>query len=595
MKKAKSLSKKLVYVLLILMTILPSLMQTVSLAVTDISSAQVQNGGDCGYHLQFWDSDKSRWSYIITTFAYYEQNGTQYPAYCLNRDLPGVGGQAGLPSYQVNVNDLINDVRIWRTAINGYPYQSPEAMGLSNKYDAFVATKQSIYCILYGTDPNTYYQGGDDRGVAIKNAIVNLVNIGRNGTQTPSNTSVSVDKVGNFVEDGECYVQEYRVNSPVETSQYVITATNGLPSGSQITNMSNNAQSVFGGGEHFKVRVPKTNLTQDLNAVIALQAKCRYYPVFYGATTIPGTQNYLLTYDPFGDVGGVANLNIKVEGKIDLSKLSADNNIWTGTLKGQGVANAIYVIKNSSGATVKEIKTGNNGELTVTLPVGSYTIEESVSPNYFIKDNNVYSFTIAHHGDNATVNIKENVVKGGFFSARKKASLNNVWTGHKVGDPVAGAIYGIFKKDGTLVAQNKSDKDGVIFNKYKLELGDYYLQEIEPAPHFQLDATKHEFTVRENEEKIELEVKNRSVEGGYVNIFKSAGGNNLWTGTVEGEGVANATYRIESLTVDGWYIDVTTNSEGKIIEKQFTSDNIELLLGKYKIYEISSPERMEIK
>ncbi len=278
-----------------------------------------------------------------------------------------------------------------------------------------------------------------------------------------------------------------------------------------------------------------------------------------------------------------------------MSKLSADNNIWTGTLKGQGVANATYVIKNSSGATVKEIKTGNNGELTVTLPVGSYTIEESVSPDYFIKDNNVYSFTIAHHGDNATVNIKENVVKGGFFSARKKASLNNVWTGHKVGDPVAGATYGIFKKDGTLVAQNKSDKDGVIFNKYKLELGDYYLQELEPAPHFQLDTTKHEFTIKENEEKIELEVKNRSVPGGYVNIFKSAGGNNLWTGTVEGEGVANATYRIESLTVDGWYIDVTTNNEGKIIEKEFTSDNIELLLGKYKIYEISSPERMEIK
>lgn len=316
---------------------------------------------------------------------------------------------------------------------------------------------------------------------------------------------------------------------------------------------------------------------------------------FIGRTRIPGTQNYAVTFDPFGDSAGVATLNIKAEGKIDLSKLSADNNIWTGTLKGQGVPNATYVIKNSSGATVKEIKTNNNGELTATLPVGSYTIEESVSPNYFLKDNNVYSFTIAYHGNNATVNIKEDVVKGGFFSARKKASLNNVWTGHKVGDPVAGATYGIFKKDGTLVAQNKSDKDGVIFDKYKLELGDYYLQELEAAPHFELDTKKHEFTVRENEEKIELEVDNRSVPGGYVNIFKSAGGNNLWTGTVEGEGVANATYRIESLTVDGWYIDVTTNNEGKIIEKQFTSDNIELLLGKYKIYEISSPERMEIK
>lgn len=470
MKKTKSLTKKLVCVLLIILTIIPNLFQTISLAATEISSAHILDGGDCGYHLQFWHSEKGVWSYIITTFAYYEQNGNQYPAYCLNKELPGVGGQAGLDSYQVNVNDVINDVRLWRVAVNGYPYQTPEQMGVANKYDAFVATKQSVYCILYGTDPNTYYRGGDDRGVAIKNAICRLVDIGRNGSQTPSNARVTVDKVGSFKEDGDCYMQEYFVNSPVETSQFNITATNGLPNGSKITDMSNVEKTVFGGNEHFKVRVPKTSLKQNLNVTIGLQAKCKTYPVFYGATTIPGTQNYLLAFDPFGDVGGIANLNVTVEGKLDLSKISADNNIWTGTLKGQGVPNATYIIKNSNGQTVKEIKTNSNGNLEVTLPVGSYTIEESVSPDFFIKDTKVYSFTIAHHGENATVNVKEDVVKGGFFSAKKTSSLNNIWTGHKVNDPVKGATYGIFREDGTLVTKNKSDDDGVIFNKYKLEL-----------------------------------------------------------------------------------------------------------------------------
>lgn len=301
---------------------------------------------------------------------------------------------------------------------------------------------------------------------------------------------------------------------------------------------------------------------------------------FIGKTRKPGTQNYAVTYDPFGDSAGTGTLNIKAEGRIDLSKLSADNNIWTGTLKGEGVSNATYVIKNANGNIVKEIKTDNKGNLTVTLPVGNYTIEESVSPNYFLKDNNVYPFTIAYHGNNTTLNIKENVVEGGYFSAKKVASLNNIWTGHKVGDPVSGATYGIFKKDGTLVAKSKSNDRGIIFDRYKLECGDFYLQEIEPAPHFQLDQTKHEFTIKNNEQSVELTVENRSDEGGYVNIFKSSAGNNLWTGTVEGEGVANATYRIESLTVKGWYIDITTNEKGRIVEKQFTSDNIELLLRK---------------
>lgn len=190
----KSITKKSIALIMVLLTILSAFSNFTY--ATEISSAYVQNGGDCGYHLQFYNSAKNVWSYIITTFAYYENGGVQYPAYCLNRDLPGVGGQAAGDAYSVNVNQVINDVRIWRVAINSYPYQSPESLGLENKYDAFVATKQSIYCIIYGTDPTTYYRGGDSRGEAIKNAIVRLVDIGRNGSQTPANTEVSANKVG---------------------------------------------------------------------------------------------------------------------------------------------------------------------------------------------------------------------------------------------------------------------------------------------------------------------------------------------------------------------------------------------------------------
>ena len=128
----------------------------------------------------------------------------------MQSDLPGVGTE---PEYSVNVNDVINDVRIWRVAINGYPYQSPQSMGLENQYDAFVATKQAIYRVLDGRDVNSFYNGGDSRGQAIKNAIIRLVDIGRNGTQTPMNTDVTTNKVGNFVEDGDYYSQEYSINS----------------------------------------------------------------------------------------------------------------------------------------------------------------------------------------------------------------------------------------------------------------------------------------------------------------------------------------------------------------------------------------------
>ena len=372
----KKCAKKGIAILLLVLSLF-SVFSNV-FAATPISSALIKNGGDCGYHLQFWDTKQNAWSYIITTYVYYEEGGKQYPAYCLQSNLPGVGQSS---EYNVSVDDIINDVRLWRVAINGYPYQSPQSMGLENQYDAFVATKQAIYRVLDGRDPNTFYNGADSRGQAIKNAIINLVNIGRNGTQTPVNTDVTTNKIGEFIEDGDYYSQEYSISSPVETSEYTITATNGLPNGSQITNMSNNVQNTFSGSEHFKVRIPKTSLSSDINVTIALQAKCKTYPVFYGKTTVPGTQDYLLTFDPFGDVAGRADLNIKTNtGKIKIVKNDEDTN--------QPIAGVTFQLSTKDGTVIANATTNEKGEITFpNLYQNNYQLKEiSTNDNYILNE-----------------------------------------------------------------------------------------------------------------------------------------------------------------------------------------------------------------
>ena len=383
-------------------------------AATPISSALIKNGGDCGYHLQFWDTKQNAWSYIITTYVYYEEGGKQYPAYCLQSNLPGVGQSS---EYNVSVDDIINDVRLWRVAINGYPYQSPQSMGLENQYDAFVATKQAIYRILDGRDPNTFYNGADARGQAIKNAIINLVNIGRNGTQTPVNTDVTTNKIGEFVEDGDYYSQEYSISSPVETSEYTITATNGLPNGSQITNMSNNVQSTFSGSEHFKVRIPKTSLSSDINVTIVLQAKCKTYPVFYGKTTVPGTQDYLLTFDPFGDVAGRADLNIKTNtGKIKIVKNDEDTN--------QPISGVTFQLLTKDGTVIANATTNERGEITFpNLYQNNYQLKEiSTNDNYIL---NEMTFDVNVEYNKTTTKTITNEHKKGDLTVYKVDKDNN--------------------------------------------------------------------------------------------------------------------------------------------------------------------------
>ena len=391
-------------IILMLVVLLISAFSNIARA-TEISYATVKNGGDCGFHLQFWDTNQNAWSYIITHYAYYEEAGKQYPAYCLDKDLAGVG-TGDLNSYDVNVNQVMDDERLWRVAINGYPYQSPEAMGVANYQDAFVATKQAVYCIIYGFDPNTRYNGGDSRGVAIKNAIINLVNIGRYGTQTRSNTNITTSKVGVFYEDGDYYSQEYLVNSPVETSQYTITATNGLPEGSQITNMSNNSQTAFNGNEHFKVRIPKSKLNQDINAVISIQAKCKIYPVFYGSTTIPGTQNYMLTFEPYGDATISATLNEKIQGQIRIVKTSEDDNFINGNEKGSPISNVKFEVYDSNKNKVDEMITNKEGiAITKKLNKGNYTIKEVESGEWYLLNENEFSAEIEYHEEITNMSI----------------------------------------------------------------------------------------------------------------------------------------------------------------------------------------------
>lgn len=550
------LTKKCVALLLILLAILPTF-SNYALAATEISSALVKNGGDCGYHLQFFDTKQNAWSYIITHYAYYEHDGKQYPAYCLDKDSPGVGTPEAGNQYTVNVNDVINDVRIWRIAINSYPYQTPESLGVENYLDAFVATKQAIYCIIYNREPSTYFKGGDSRGESIKNAIVRLVDIGRNGSQTPVNTDIIANKIGSFKEDGEYYSQEYSVNSPVETSQYIIKNTNGLPNGSKITNMSNNEQNTFSGNEHFKVRVPKSQITTDLDITILLQAKCKNYPVFYGKSTVPGTQDYLLTFDPFGDITGVAKLNVKANtGKIKIVKNDMDTN--------KPIEGVTFQLSKKDGTVIANSTTNSNGESTFTnLYQGSYVLKEiSTNANYILNEK---SFDINVEYNKTTSQTITNEHKKGNIKVykvdkdNKKVVLGNVEF----------QLYSEeFKK---VVGTYYTDVNGELEIK-NIRTGNYKLIETKTNKWYNLAGDtqiKVEWD-KETTKTIENELKK-----GQVKVIKVDKDNN-------------------EVKLEGVEFEVL-DENNKVLEKIVTDENGEALTSKYAIRDFSKLKLRETK
>ena len=346
----KKLSKKAIYIMLLIITLLSSFQGIVS--ATEISNAFIQYSHDCGYHLQYWHNNK--WYYVITSYVEYTApNGNKYPAYCLNSDR--AGASAGL-DYNVSISSVLDDDRIWRVITNGYPYNN---LGLNND-DAFVATKHAVYSIIHNRDVRSYYHGGDERGNAIVDKIEYLVNIGRYGTATQNSAQTFATKIGSFSKfNNNYYAQEYSVSSNIEMSSYVVTAITGFPNNSYIGDVNGNAKTSFSAGEHFKIFVPKSEIKNNFSGTIALQSKCKTFPVFYGNSPSADLQNYAVCYDPYGDVQGITTLDVNAyKSTVKIHKVDEETK---ESLEGI-TFNAKY---KDTGENIGDFKTDKNGNIAI--------------------------------------------------------------------------------------------------------------------------------------------------------------------------------------------------------------------------------------
>ena len=382
--------KKLISIVMLIIIVLMNF-KGVAYGKTEISGANVQYSHDTGYHLQYWKSSINNWSYVKTSYIEYEYNGKMYPAYCANRDRMGAE-VAG--NYDVNILDHLEDNRIWRVVINGYPYKSYSEMGVENEDDAFVATKHAIYSILYDIDVRSYYRGGDERGVKIVDAIDRLVNIGRNGTEEYKQINININKIGEFVEDEidkDYYSQKFVVESPVSMEQFTINLLNGFTENTKIVDLNNNLKQIFSANEEFKIMIPKSELIYDINLNIGIDAKCETYPVFYGNSNNEQLQNYILSFDKYGDVSNNIEININVnKSKLKIIKKDKEDN--------NPIKDVKFEVFYENGEKIGEYKTDENGEININgLKPGKVIIKEIETNDAYILDNKPKELAIEYN------------------------------------------------------------------------------------------------------------------------------------------------------------------------------------------------------
>ena len=308
---------------------------------------------------------------IHTYIAVYEKDGKEYPAYCLNRELPGVE----LGPQLVDINKQVSNTMVWRAVVNGYPYKSISELGCNTEDEAYLATKQAVYCILTDRDPNTYSPIGE-AGERTLNALKQIVSAARNSGATKPSSELTINQQNSLWEidsvDNKYISQTFDVSAQASISEYNVAATDNNIEGLKIVDENNNEKNTFKYNEKFKILLPITNVIKDGNFVLNVSGKVATKAVLYGEAHDSALQNYAMTGNSYEDgIGSKKIYYTKNETKIIINKKDkTEQNVLQGV--------EFELLDSNKNVLYTGLITDENGQIKIdNLLPGKYFIKET--------------------------------------------------------------------------------------------------------------------------------------------------------------------------------------------------------------------------
>lgn len=550
MKKAKII---LMIVALLLSNFMPILSKVKAANVGE--KINLVSLGECPHDLGI------RGGYVVTERVGYYQNGEFYPAYCLNREFKGVTTDF---TYDLDVEYVMKDTetynKLWRVMMAGYPYNTPQQMGVSSVEHAYQATKMAVYCVIGQNKPEEFY-AYNDNGQEIVDCIWRLYNVANN------NKLAYVSPICNLKADGNTYlekingkeycVQKYNFSGNNEMPSFSVTSSEGI-----ILNMQNQEQKSYQGNGSFKLAIAKENVKQDIQINLNAQATIKTHPILYGATSIPGTQDYCLSSYPFEVTQASTFLKISIP-SINIKKIDKNTNI---PLKGAEFN--IYKDVNENGKydnqdifINKTDITNDEGITTVTgLEPGKYVAKEVKAPDgYLVDENMVQAFEIKINGSNLNLQFGDQEPTGIISIVKQDAETGNIAQGDSRLDGAEYKIYAaedIFNATKTKKFYSKNDviatriirSDGTTDDVTNLPIGNYYVKETKEPEGYLLDNNTYNVSLlyKDQNSKIVTNsiISKETAKKRQVNIFKS--GIKILSGIVPGLEGAEFTIKLNS-------------------------------------------------
>lgn len=143
------------------------------------------------------------------------------------------------------------------------------------------------------------------------------------------------------------------------------------------------------------------------------------------------------------------------------------------------------------------------------LPVGGYFLHEEKAPEGYTTDENYYFFKLTEDGERVEV-INTADKEAGFVNKKQTGSLRIVKVEKGTTAPLAGATFCVKDENGQVVAEGKTDKDGVIVFE-NLPFGSYTYQEVYAPEGYKLDDIEHKFEINSKNNQVEVTAENEKI------------------------------------------------------------------------------------
>lgn len=540
------MNKRIITIFIILITLANTLMP-VAQATQIITKANLINDHKIETHIE--QENKKGWYEVKCNYICYKEDEEKYPAYCI---MPGTHGVDEEGAYTVTINKLLNDKLIYNILLNGYPYKTPSQLGVETVDDAYVATKLALKSVLLDREISEHYRALDEKGEKIITAMEKIAESGKVGNLINKEANIVINQIGDFIECGDYYYQEYKVSANVNVSEYTIKNIQDFPEGTYIIDVNGNKKEKFLSGEKFRVMIPKNKLNNEIFGKIDITASCNFNPIFYGEAPNSTIQDYAITYKTNLDYNATTTFTKSTNtAKIKIIKQDIEN------LK--PIKDVTFALYNNKDEYVTSKTTDKNGLVIFdNLYQGMYKIKEIKANENYISSDDTYEVNTEYNKE--VIKTITNIHKKGNLKITKVDKDDKTLT--------LGAIeFDLINEDGNTIAHLITDVNGEAYIE-NINIGKYTLKETK---------TKREYNLCENEDIIvewnktaDVVIENEKQKG-KIKVIKQDSEKN----EIKLEGIKFQIYDINNKVVD----EIITDENGEAYSTK-------LLIGEYKLKEI---------